>query len=317
MVCVTVVLLPAASVATHVRNNCCSSVDESVTVTSLKSTVNSSQLSVKSTTGTAGMSLPQSTVSLDGASTTCGASLSLIVMVCVTVVLLPAASVATHVRNNCCSSVDESVTVTSLKSTVNSSQLSVKSTVGTAGISLPQSTVSLDGAVTTCGASLSLIVMVCVALEVFPAASTATQVRRRTCSSVDESVTIISLKSKEYSSQLSVIVTGTTGGISLPQSTVISAATPEITGGMLSLIVMVCVAETLLPATSVATHVRNSTCSCVDESVTITSLRATNTSQLSVTLGDGTAGISLPQSTVASEIPVMSITGASVSVISI
>src|SRR5690606_10472628 len=146
MICVCVVLLPAQSVAVHMRSRVVAHPSE-VIFSSKVTVALASQLSIAVSNAASGTS-PQATVISSGsASTKLGACLSSTVMICVCVVLLPTQSQAVHMRSGLVSHPSE-VIFSSKVTVALASQLSIAVSTVASGTS-PQATVRSSGSAST------------------------------------------------------------------------------------------------------------------------------------------------------------------------
>ena len=250
MVCEAETSLPQVSVQVHVRTIVRGHVPLSV---SLKTgVIDPSQLSLHVTAATAGTSASHCSVTSPGTPDNTGSVVSLMVMVCESETSLPQVSVQVHVRTMVRGHVPLSV---SLKTGVMSpSQLSLHVTVATAGMSASHCSVTSPGTPDNAGSVTSLMVMVCESETSLPQESVQVHVRTMVRGHVPLSV---SLKTGVMSpSQLSLHVTAAGVGTSASHSSCASSGTPDSTGSVVSLMVMVCESETSLPQVSVQVHVR-------------------------------------------------------------
>jgi hypothetical protein len=252
---VAVAVLPAASVAVHVTvvkpiGNVAGALFATVAPVQL-----SENIGIPNTTEVASQ-FPESTgtVIATGAVIT-GFSLSSIVTVCVAVAVFPAASVAVQVTVV----VPTGNVAGALFATVVPVQLSENTGVPNATVAASHAPASADcviatGAVIT-GFCVSSTVTVCVAVEVFPAASVAVQV-----------TLVIPIGNVAGASFATVAPVQLSENIGDPKTTAVAvhaaksagtviATGAVITGFWVSSTVTVCVAVAVFPAASVAVHV--------------------------------------------------------------
>jgi hypothetical protein len=213
--------------------------------------------------------------------------LSFIVIVCEAVAVLPQASVAVHVLVITIGHPVE--TVTSTKVNVGfGSQASVTVGVDQTGVA-GHAMVWFGPTPLITGAVLSSIVIVCEAVAVLPQASVAVHVLVVTIR--QPTVLVTSTKVKVAIPQSSVTVGVDHTGVVPTQLIVWFGPTPEITGAVLSFIVIVCEAVAVLPQASVAVHVLVITIGHPVETVTSTKVNVGFGSQLSVTVGVDQTGV--------------------------
>lgn len=236
MFCEAVAALPQSSVAVQVRTK----VKQPVVGSPIYDWVRMagtllSQKSEAVTVAGAGIGVQQFSVRSAGMPAKIGGVVSVMVMVCEAVAVLPQLSVADQVRVMVMQPVTGSPMVDSCSETGTlGSQASVAETVGAVGIAAVQSKLRLAGTPTKVGVVLSKTIMVCKATAELPQSSSAVHIRMIWVMQPLESMDSISVKVKVgVSSQLSVADSIAGSGIA-EQLTVTSPGAGEIMGGKLS-----------------------------------------------------------------------------------
>jgi len=181
-----------------------------------------------------------------------GGTLSITVIVCAALVLLPHGSVAVHVRVKA-PVLPQEVTLESMKLKLAVLHASVALGVlntGTAGHTI----VAAAPTPVITGGTLSITVIVWKAVAVLPHASVEVQVRVK-APVPPQAGALVSTELKlavlHASLALGVLNTGVAG-----HTIVAAGPTPAITGGVVSITVIVCAVTVVLPHASVAVHVR-------------------------------------------------------------
>ncbi len=283
IVWVATVTLPHRSVAVHVRVMLNSFGHEPLVVTSANVNVGTPQLSVAD--GVVKEGVPEhSIVVAPGNAEMTGGIVSSTLIVCVATVTLPHRSVAVQVRVMLNSFGHEPLVVTSINVKVGTPQLSVA--VGVVNDGVPEhSIVVAPGRAEITGGTVSSTLIVWVATAVLPHKSVAVQVRVMLNSFGHEPFVVTSLNIKVGAPQLSVAVGVAKDGVA-EHSIVVGAGKPEMTGGVVSSTLMVCVAVAVLPQRSVDVQVRVMLNSFGQEPFVVTSAKPKEgIPQLSVAVG--------------------------------
>ena len=213
--------------------------------------------------------------------------MSLTVIICEAVAVLPQSSVAVHVLVTVKLPAHEPGVVTSLEDKVTvGSQTSVAVGVAKPGVA-GQSIVVAAGNAEIVGAVMSLTVIICEAVAVLPQSSVAVHVLVTVKLPAHEPGVVTSLEDKvTVGSQTSVAVGVAKPGVA-GQSIVVAAGNAEIVGAVMSLTVIICEAVAVLPQSSVAVHVLVTVKLPAHEPGVVTSLedKVTVGSQTSVAVG--------------------------------
>lgn len=174
--------------------------------------------------------------------------------------------------------------VTSAKVKTGVPQLSVA--VGVVQEGIPEhSMVEGPGKPEMTGGMVSSTLIVCEAIAVFPQSSVAVHVRVILYSPGHVPFVVTSAKVNTGTPQLSVAVGVAHEGVP-EHSIVVTPGNPEITGGVVSSTLIVCVAVAVFPQPSSAVHVRVMLYSLGHEPLVVTSANVkVGTPQLSVTVG--------------------------------
>ena len=290
MVWDAVAVFPQPSSAVQVRVTLKSPGQAPFIVTSAKFKVGTPQLSVAVGTSNAGVP-PHSIVVTPGNPEITGGTVSSTLIVCVAVAVLPHPSSAVQVRVILYSFGHEPLVVTSAKFKVGVPQLSVA--VGVAQDGVPEhSMVDGPGKPEITGGMVSSTLIVCEAVAVLPQSSVAVHVRVTLYSPGQVPLVVTSANVNTGTPQLSVAVGVAHAGV--PEHSIVEGpGRPEITGGVVSSTLMVCVAVAVFPQPSSAVQVRVILYSLGHEPLVVTSAKfKVGTPQLSVTVGvvqDGVA----------------------------
>jgi len=236
IVCEAVAVLPQPSSAVQVRMMLYSFGQVPFVVTSAKLNTGVPQLSVA--VGVVQEGVPEhSIVDGPGNPEMIGGVVSSTLMVCDAVAVLPQPSSAVQVRVMLYSFGHEPLVVTSAKLKIGVPQLSVAVGVVQEGVPV-HSIVEGPGKPEITGDVLSSIFMICAAVDVLPHPSSAVQVRVILYSFGHEPLVVTSAKLKVGVPQLSVAV-GVVQEGGVEHSTVDGPGNPEITGGVVSSILIV------------------------------------------------------------------------------
>jgi len=290
MVCVANATFPQRSVAVHVRVMLYSFGHDPFVVTSAEVKMGTLQLSVA--VGVVNDGVPEhSMVVAPGRAEMTGGTVSSTLMVWVATVTLPHKSVAVQVRVMLYSFGHDPFVVTSAVVNMGIPQLSVA--VGVVNDGVPEhSMVDEPGNAEMTGGVVSSKLMVCVAIALLPHKSVAVQVLVILNSLGHEPFVVTSAKFRVGIPQLSVAV-GVVHEGATEHSIVVGAGKPEMTGGVVSSTLMVCVAVAILPQPSFAVHVRVILNAFGHEPLVVTSAEVrVGIAQLSVAVGvvqDGVA----------------------------
>jgi hypothetical protein len=181
-------------------------------------------------------------------------------MVCEAVAVFPQTSAAVQVRVTVYEPAHCPLVVTSAKVSVTvPPQASVAVAVANCGAA-GQEMVDGAGKAAITGAVVSVTVMVCEAVDVFPQASVAVQVLVTEYELAQAPGVVTSTKVSVTVEQASVAVActkvGETDLAMVSQDKVTGAGSGSITGGVVSITLMVCEAVEVFPQASVAVHVR-------------------------------------------------------------
>jgi Ni,Fe-hydrogenase III small subunit len=283
-----VVVFPQPSLAVHVLVMLYSFGQEPFVVTSAKPRVGTLQLSVA--VGVAKEGVPEHSIVVGpGKPEITGGVVSSTLIVCVAVVILPHPSLAVQVRVILNSLGHEPVVVTSANDSAGTEQLSVA--VGTAQEGIAEhSMVVGPGKPEITGGVVSSTLIVCVAVVVLPQPSLAVHVRVILYSLGHDPLVVTSAKVKVGVAQLSVAV-GTVQDGGVEHWIMVGPGKAEITGGVVSSLLITWVAVATLPHSSMAVHVRVIVNSFGHEPFVVTSAKASvGVPQLSVTVGVVQAG---------------------------
>ena len=256
---------------------------EPLVVTSANVKVGTAQLSV--TVGVVHDGAPEHSIVVGpGKPEITGGVVSSTLMVCVAVAVLPQPSFAVHVRVMLYSLGQVPLVVTSANVKVGVPQLSVA--VGVVQDGAPEHSIEEGpGSPEITGGVVSSTLMTCDAVAVFPHPSLAVQVRVIVYSLGHEPFVVTSAKVSVGVPQLSVAVGVVHDGV--PEHSILDGpGNPEMTGGIVSSTLIVCVAVAVLPQASVAVHVRVILYSLGQVPLVVTSANVnTGTPQLSVAVG--------------------------------
>jgi hypothetical protein len=284
-----VAVLPQPSSAVQVRVMLYSFGHEPLVVTSAKVKVGTPQLSVAVGASKEGVP-PHSIVVTPGNPEMTGGTVSSTLMVCVAVAVLPQPSSAVQVRVILYSDGQVPFVVTSAKVKVGTPQLSVA--VGVVQEGVPEhSIVEGPGKPEITGGIVSSTLIVCDAVAVLPQSSVAVHVLVILYSFGQVPFVVTSAKVSTGTPQLSVAVGVAHEGVP-EHSIVVTPGNPEMTGGVVSSTLMVCVAVAVFPHPSSAVHVRVILYSFGQDPFVVTSANVNvGVPQLSVTVGVAQDGV--------------------------
>jgi len=289
MVWDAVAVFPQPSSAVQVRVTLKSPGHAPFVVTSAKFKVGTPQLSVAVGTSNAGVP-PHSIVVTPGNPEITGGTVSSTLIVWVAVAVLPQPSSAVQVRVMLYSEGQVPFVVTSAKVNTGVPQLSVA--VGVAQEGVPEhSIVDGPGKPEITGGMVSSTLIVCDAVAVLPQSSVAVHVLVILYSFGQVPFVVTSAKVNTGVPQLSVAVGVAHEGV--PEHSIVEGpGSPEITGGVVSSTLIVCVAVAVFPHPSSAVHVRVILYSFGHEPFVVTSAKfKVGTPQLSVTVGVVQVGV--------------------------
>ncbi len=283
IVCDAVAVFPQPSSAVQVRVILKSPGHAPFVVTSAKLKEGTPQLSVAVGTSKEGVP-PHSIVVTPGNPEITGGTVSSTLMVCVAVAVLPQPSSAVQVRVILYSEVQVPLVVLSAKVKTGVPQLSVA--VGVVHEGVPEhSIIEGPGNPEITGGIVSSILIIWEAVAVFPQSSVAVQVLVMLYSFGHVPFVVTSAKLNTGTPQLSVAVGVVQDGV--PEHSIAEGpGSPEITGGMVSSTLIVCVAVAVFPHPSSAVQVRVILYSFGQVPFVVTSAKLkVGTPQLSVTVG--------------------------------
>jgi len=253
IVCDTVAVFPQRSVAVQVRVLLKEDGHASAIVTSTEVNVGTPQLSIA--VGVVQEGIPEhSIVDGPGNADSTGGMVSSTLIVWIAVEVLLHRSVAVQVRVMLYSFGHDPLVVTSAKASDGVPQLSVA--VGVVQDGIPEHSIVVGpGRPEITGGVVSSTLMVCDAVAVLPQPSSAVHVLVILNSFGQEPLVVTSVKLNIGVPQLSVAV-GVVHEGATEHSIVVGAGKPEMTGGVVSSTLMVCVAVAILPHPSLAVQVR-------------------------------------------------------------
>jgi hypothetical protein len=171
MICVQVVVFPQESAAWYVRVMIRGQLPLHTSLTQVTTGVPQLSLAVTNVISGDGTSVTHATVTADG-HRICGAMLSFTVISCAHVAVFPQLSVAWYVRVMIRGQRPDHVSPVHVTSGTPQLSVALTDVMSTAGTALRHATVTAAGQV-ICGAMLSLTVMSCTHVEVFPQLSAA------------------------------------------------------------------------------------------------------------------------------------------------
>src|SRR5690349_20947654 len=199
-------------------------------------------------------------------------------IVCVAVAVLPQSSVAVHVRVIENEPAQAPGVVTSLKvSSTSASHRSVAVGVVHDGVA-SQLMVEAGGKALIVGGVTSSTLIVCVAVAVLPQSSVAVHVRVIENEPAQAPGVVTSLKVSSTSASHRSVAVGVVHDGVASQLMVVAPGSVEITGGVTSSTLIVCVAVAVLPQSSVAVHVRVIENEPAQAPGVVTSLKVSSTS---------------------------------------